>query len=77
MSLTKEWTAQVGMFVRAQVPASKQTDATAFGRIDAIESLTDDNGTRRWVIVRWIDDAGLPEREARRHSIEELEPLEE
>lgn len=63
----------IGQFVRAVVPDKCRSDQFAYGRVCAHEVYTDDNGSRTWWYVRWIDADGLPDAESKKHAADELE----
>lgn len=72
--MTTPLTITIGSIVRLAVPPPAGEQHWARGRLCAIESYTDDNGTRTWYYVRWFDKDGKPDSEPMKHALAELEP---
>jgi hypothetical protein len=51
------------------------TSGETVGRVCAIETYTDDNGTRKWVWVRWINGDDCPSKDTERFAPQELEEV--
>lgn len=66
---------KIGDFVQARVPKKYEADRSDYGRVDAIENYTDDNGTRQWVYVRWYGSDGKPNADCQKHVAAELEEV--
>lgn len=66
----------IGSFVHAKVsPSALKSGRFAHGRVNAVESYTDDNGSRMWIYVRWLSVDGKPDAGDQKHAPAELEPV--